>query len=263
MDVVALSEAGFGDSVAPLGTALTEDQIQIVWRMVPEPTLCFDGDSAGKRAAYRAIDTMLPHLKPGLSAYFAFLPDGMDPDDLIRREGTHAMQAVLERARPMAEVLWEREFATGDWSTPERRAQLEKQISGLVERIVDPAVRSHYGQAMRDRLVARVGAELEAPQEQVARRTGSAITLNITKVVLAGNTVANSADLAVRPLRGSAADGQPEPASERPCRGGCRTPAISRSASAADTCQPSVADRGSGRGNRGLEFTSGAIEPAP
>ncbi|MGE3710352.1 MAG: DNA primase, partial [Hyphomicrobiaceae bacterium] len=157
MDVVSLSEAGFGESVAPLGTALTEDQVQIVWRMVAEPTLCFDGDAAGKKAAWRAIDTILPNLKPGLSANFAFLPDGLDPDDLVRQQGREAMEAVLSRARPLADVLWEREFASGDWSTPERRARLEQQITALVGRIADPAVRSHYTQAMRDRFAEAWG----------------------------------------------------------------------------------------------------------
>ena len=87
MDVIALSEAGFPQTVAPLGTALTEDQIRLLWRMAPEPILCFDGDAAGRRAAFRAVETVLPHLKPGFSVQFAFLPDGLDPDDLIRQHG--------------------------------------------------------------------------------------------------------------------------------------------------------------------------------
>ena len=154
MDVVSLTAAGFGESVAPLGTALTEDQMKLVWRLVPEPILCFDGDTAGKKAAHRAIDTILPHLKPGFSAGFAFLPDGLDPDDLVRQEGPGAMQAVLARAQPLAEVLWDREFAAGDWSTPERRARLQQQLSHLVDKIADPSVRTHYASAMRERLAA-------------------------------------------------------------------------------------------------------------
>ncbi len=157
MDVVALSAAGFGESVAPLGTALTEDQMQLVWRFVPEPILCFDGDSAGKKAAWRAIDTMLPSLKPGYSANFAFLPDGLDPDDLVRQEGAEAMDGILARAQPLAEALWEREFASGDWSTPERKAKLQQQIMTLVSRIEDPAVRALYTSAMRERLAAAWG----------------------------------------------------------------------------------------------------------
>lgn len=152
MDVVALSEAGFGEAVAPLGTALTEDQVRLMWRFVPEPILCFDGDSAGRKAAFRAIDTVLAHLKPGQSVAFAFLPDGLDPDDLIRQQGAAAMEAVLKRARPLADVLFEREWAAGDWTTPERRARLEQQIRSLVGQIGDPGVRAHYERDMRQRL---------------------------------------------------------------------------------------------------------------
>lgn len=152
MDVVALAEAGFGEAVAPLGTALTEDQVRLLWRFVAEPILCFDGDSAGRKAAFRAIDTVLPHLKPGQSVAFAFLPDGLDPDDLIRQQGAGAMEAVLKRARPLADVLFEREWAAGDWSTPERRARLEQQVRTLVGQIADPDVRAHYEREMRQRL---------------------------------------------------------------------------------------------------------------
>ncbi|MFV0368726.1 MAG: DNA primase [Hyphomicrobiaceae bacterium] len=157
MDVVALAEAGFGEAVAPLGTALTQDQITLMWRFVPEPILCFDGDSAGRKAAYRAIDTVLPHLKPGQSVAFAFLPDGLDPDDLIRQQGAAAMEGVLKRARPLADVLFEREWAAGDWTTPERRARLEQQIRNLVGQITDQGVRAHYERDMRQRLYSAWG----------------------------------------------------------------------------------------------------------
>ncbi|MCB1527606.1 MAG: DNA primase [Hyphomicrobiaceae bacterium] len=157
MDVVALAEAGFGEAVAPLGTALTEDQIKLMWRFVPEPTLCFDGDSAGRKAAFRAIDTVLPHLKPGQSVAFAFLPDGLDPDDLIRQQGAAAMEGVLKRARPLADVLFEREWSAGDWTTPERRARLEQQIRNLIGQISDQGVRAHYERDMRQRLFAAWG----------------------------------------------------------------------------------------------------------
>ena len=96
MDVIALAQAGFANAVAPLGTALTEDQVRLLWRIVPEPILCFDGDAAGRRAAFRAVETVLPHLKPGFSVQFAFLPDGLDPDDLIRQHGAAAFQAILD-----------------------------------------------------------------------------------------------------------------------------------------------------------------------
>ena len=157
MDVVALSEAGFGEAVAPLGTALTEDQIKIMWRMTQEPILCFDGDSAGRKAAHRAIDTALPHLKPGFSVAFAFLPDGLDPDDLIRQQGADAMERILAQSRPLAEVLFEREWSAGDWSTPERRARLEQQLHTLVGQIADAGVRAQYEREMRQRLYAAWG----------------------------------------------------------------------------------------------------------
>jgi DNA primase len=152
LDVIALHEAGIKECVAPLGTALTEQQLELLWRLAPEPILCFDGDSAGRKAAWRAIDVALPSLKPGASVRFAFLPDGLDPDDLVRQSGPEAAEAVLEATRPLAEVLWEREWSSGDWSTPERRARLERQLSTHLARIGDGSVRGHYEQDMRDRL---------------------------------------------------------------------------------------------------------------
>jgi DNA primase len=152
MDVVALTEVGFGQSVAPLGTALTEDQVKLLWRMCPEPILCFDGDSAGQKAGFRAIDTVLPHLKPGLSVSFAFMPGGLDPDDLIRQQGADAMRDVLQRARPLVDLLFAREWGSGSWSTPERRANLEQRLRKLVATIEDASVREHYSQAIRNRL---------------------------------------------------------------------------------------------------------------
>ena len=163
MDVVALTEGGFAESVAPLGTALTPEQIALLWRMEPEPILCFDGDTAGKKAAYRAVDTVLPLLKPGMSVRFAFLPDGLDPDDLIRQQGADAMQAAFDSAQPLAQVLFDREWSRDDWSTPERRARLEHQIRLLTARIEDPSVRSHYEQDMRRRLQAAWGDRGSAP----------------------------------------------------------------------------------------------------
>ncbi len=159
MDVVTLAEAGFTEAVAPLGTALTEDQLGLLWRTTPEPVLCFDGDGAGQRAAFRAVDTALPHLKPGTSLMFAFLPDGLDPDDLIRQQGPQAFEAALGRARPLSDVLFEREWAQGDWSTPERRAGLEQQLRALVSRVEDEAVRNHYRRDLARRLEERWGPQ--------------------------------------------------------------------------------------------------------
>lgn len=157
MDVLALHEAGFAEAVAPLGTALTDMQLQLLWRMSAEPILCFDGDSAGRKAAFRAVDTAIPLIKPGTSVAFAFLPDGVDPDDLIRQQGREAMAAILERSRPLADILWEREWASGQWTTPERRAQLERQLAALIGRIGDAGVRAHYERDIRGRLAAAWG----------------------------------------------------------------------------------------------------------
>lgn len=152
MDVLALSQAGFHEAVAPLGTALTEEQLGLLWRMSQEPILCFDGDGAGRKAAFRAIDTALPHLKPGSSLRFAFLADGVDPDDVVRESGAKGLQSVLDKARPLAEVLFEREWGEGDWSTPERRAGLEVRLAKIISGIPDQTVRQHYERDMRERL---------------------------------------------------------------------------------------------------------------
>ena len=152
MDVVALDQAGFQAAVAPLGTALTEAQVQLLWRVAPEPILCFDGDGAGQRAAFRAVDTILPMLKPGISAQFAFLPDGLDPDDLVRAQGPAAFEAILARTKALFDVMWERELASQPLSTPEQRAAMEQRLKALVGKIADGTVRSHYEQEARQTL---------------------------------------------------------------------------------------------------------------
>ncbi|MBZ3692393.1 DNA primase [Phyllobacterium calauticae] len=152
MDVIALAQAGFGQAVAPLGTALTEDQLDLLWRMSPEPVLCFDGDQAGIKAAYRAIDLAMPVLKPGRSLRFAVLPEGKDPDDLVKASGPQAFQAVLDDARPLADMLWTRETSGGVFDTPERRAELESRLKQMTALIADENVRRHYAQDVRDRI---------------------------------------------------------------------------------------------------------------
>ncbi len=152
MDVIALHQAGFDHAVAPLGTALTERQLELLWRTVAEPILCFDGDAAGVKAANRAAQIALPLLKPGRSLRFALLPEGKDPDDLLKADGADAMRAVLGRARPLADLLWMRETASGTFDTPERRAELEQRLKGLVRGIEDESVRRHYLSDMDGRL---------------------------------------------------------------------------------------------------------------
>jgi DNA primase len=152
MDVIAMSAAGFAETVAPLGTALTEDQMALLWRMAEEPILCFDGDKAGQRAAFRAVDLALAMLAPGKSVRFAFLPQGQDPDDLVRAAGSSAVETVLGAARPLSEVLWTREIATGPLDTPERRAALERRLREAVARVGDPVARRHYEAEVAERL---------------------------------------------------------------------------------------------------------------
>ncbi|WEX76478.1 DNA primase [Sinorhizobium numidicum] len=154
MDVIALHQAGIENAVAPLGTALTENQLDLLWKMTPQPVLCFDGDGAGIRAANRAVDLALPHLKPGRSVRFAMLPDGKDPDDLVRHEGREPFDKVLANARSLAEMVWLREVQGGDFDTPEKRAELEARLRQVTSVIADESVRRHYGQDMRDRLNA-------------------------------------------------------------------------------------------------------------
>ncbi|WLD95811.1 DNA primase [Agrobacterium leguminum] len=152
MDVIALYQAGVENAVAPLGTALTESQLDLLWKMSPQPILCFDGDGAGIRAANRAADLALPHIKPDRSVSFALLPDGKDPDDLVRLEGRAPFDRVLSEAKPLAAMIWSRETSGVTFDTPEKRAQLESRLRQIVAVIGDETVRRFYQQDMRDRL---------------------------------------------------------------------------------------------------------------
>lgn len=157
VDVIACVAAGFEATVAPLGTALTEDQLRLLWQMTDEPILCFDGDEAGLKAAFRAIDVALPLLKPGKSLKFALLPEGHDPDDLIRKDGPEAFRAVLAAAKPLVDALVMREARGVDFSTPERRAGLEQSLRTAVATIGDTDVRRHYDVAIRERTAKHFG----------------------------------------------------------------------------------------------------------
>jgi DNA primase len=152
VDVIAMVNAGYEATVAPLGTALTSDQLGLIWKMADEPILCFDGDGAGRRAAYRAVDLALPLVRPGKSLKFATLPEGQDPDDLWRSGGREAIDAVLAAARPLAEVLWTRETEAGGFATPERRAALEARLGAITAEIGDETVRKYYRRDFGERL---------------------------------------------------------------------------------------------------------------
>lgn len=154
VDVIAMHRAGLPHAVAPLGTALTEDQLALLWKAAPEPVLCFDGDSAGMKAASRALDLALPLLRPGHSLRFALLPEGQDPDDLLNAQGPDAVRAVIEAAQPLSEVLWQRALAANDRSTPERRAMFERDLRNLLNMIGDDVVKRHYHADVGERLKA-------------------------------------------------------------------------------------------------------------
>jgi DNA primase len=171
MDVIALTRAGFPNSVAPLGTALTPDQLQLLWRMAPEPVLCFDGDSAGLKAANRAVETALPLLQPGRSLSFSFLPDGLDPDDLLSQQGPRAVASALAETRPLVDVLWSKEVSAGTWETPERRAQLETRLFELIGTVADKTVRLYYEQEIRRRLREHFRPQF-VPQQASGRPAG-------------------------------------------------------------------------------------------
>ncbi|MCG8505747.1 MAG: DNA primase [Sphingomonadales bacterium] len=157
MDVIALAQAGYGHVVAPLGTALTEEQMAALWRLAPEPVLCFDGDRAGLKAAAKALEHALPLLKPGHSMRFALLPQGQDPDSLVAGEGREAFQAVLDKSVSLADMLWGSLAEGNDCSTPERRAGFEAQVMKTVGEIRDGKVRGFYQTEFRRRLNAAFG----------------------------------------------------------------------------------------------------------
>ena len=154
MDVIALDQAGLGEAVAPLGTALTEGQLERLWKLVPCPLLCFDGDAAGRKAAVRAALRALPHVAPGRSLSFVTMPGGQDPDDLIRAKGRAALDALIEQAEPLVDQLWRSESESEALSTPERKAGLRRRLLDHASAIRDPDVRDQY----RAELMARFQA---------------------------------------------------------------------------------------------------------
>ena len=159
MDVIALDQAGVGEAVAPLGTALTEGQLERLWRLAANPILCFDGDGAGQKAAMRAALRALPHIGPGRSLAFATLPSGQDPDVLLRSQGRPALEAILEAAEPLVDRLWTSECAAESLSTPEQKAGLRRRLLDHVATIQDGDVRDQY----RAELIRRFDA-LTRPQ---------------------------------------------------------------------------------------------------
>ncbi len=180
MDVIALHRAGFATAVAPLGTALTEMQLHELWRLSPEPVLCFDGDTAGQRAAGRVLDRALPLLQPGRSLRFATLPPDEDPDSLIRSHGQPAFAEVLALALPLSEKLWEEERTIGALDTPERRAELEARLMEQVNRIAERSVQNEYRRFVRERLFGR--SAIDRPLGRSRKQQPA----NVTYTVLPG-----------------------------------------------------------------------------
>ena len=154
MDVIALAEAGIDHAVAPLGTAITEHQLERLWRLSPEPVVALDGDTAGLAAAQRLIDLALPLLGAGRSLRFALMPPGQDPDDVVRAGGAAAMQALLAASRPIVDLLWTRETEGQVLDSPERRAALDARLRAHLARIADPALRAHWDREIRTRRAA-------------------------------------------------------------------------------------------------------------
>ncbi|MGV3548999.1 DNA primase [Rhizobium sp.] len=166
MDVIALAQAGVGNAVAPLGTALTENQLQLLWKMTPVPVLCFDGDGAGMRAASKAVDLALPLLKPGQSLRIALLPDGKDPDDLVKVEGRAPFDRVITEARQLVDMVWLRETSGASYDTPEKRAELQARLRQITQVIGDENVRFHYQEDMKGRLRAFFSPQSQSGGEQ-------------------------------------------------------------------------------------------------
>jgi DNA primase len=200
MDVIALSEAGFTGAVAPLGTAVTEDQLRLMWRVSPSPVLALDGDVAGQRAASRVIDLALPIMESGQELLFAVLDAGKDPDDIIHTDGKARMEAIIAAAKPVSEMLWQREFEKQDRGTPERLAQLKKSLAESVNRVADARLRTflkaHFNQKL-DRLLFSLGTPKKAGKKEVTRLPSQSTKTSALATSDAWNVVETIRELAI------------------------------------------------------------------
>ncbi|WP_417478197.1 DNA primase [Maricaulis sp.] len=158
LDVIALARAGLGQGVAPLGTAITEEQLQLLWRAGGEPVMCLDGDSAGRAAALKAADRALPLLQAGHTLRFAFMPDGKDPDDILREQGAGALRDVFKSTRSLADLLWEREVGVEPLDDPDRRASFRRRIRTLLAQIAEPDIRAEYKREFDNRMESAFGS---------------------------------------------------------------------------------------------------------
>ena len=172
MDVIALAQAGFDHAVAPLGTAITENQLQLLWRMSPEPVIALDGDTAGIRAARRLIDLALPLMEATKSLRFAVMPEGQDPDDIIKISGPKVMQNLIDNAQPMVQLLWDREIEGKVFDSPERRAAMDASLRTAIQTIKDRSLRNHYTTAIKDMRAALFAPKHSQRAQQGAPWTG-------------------------------------------------------------------------------------------
>lgn len=161
MDVIALDSFGFGYAAAPLGTALTEEQVMEAWKVCNNPTLCFDGDTAGIRAAIRSVDRVLPNLHAGYSVNYIFLKDAKDPDELLHKFGAQAFEKYIGKAKPLVDILWHKCKMNKDTETPEQKALIEKEIFEEVAKIKDTQIRNYYTQEMKKRIYYTFGRGAE------------------------------------------------------------------------------------------------------
>ena len=172
MDVIAMDKYGIGYAVAPLGTALTEDQIQEAWKVVNEPICCFDGDGAGVRAAVRSVDRVLPILKPGYSLQFAFLPDKQDPDEFLKEKGTDEFLKIVTDTVPLKDLLWKKTLEGKNLETPEQKARIEKEVKEEVAKITDEIVRNYYVQEMKGKIYSELVVKSRFVKEKSRQASG-------------------------------------------------------------------------------------------
>lgn len=199
MDVIALAQAGIAEAVAPLGTALTESQLELMWRQVERPILCFDGDAAGQRAAMRAITRALPLLRPAHSLGIVRLPPGLDPDDLIRQRGVQAIETLLTEPMPMLEALWQFERSARPASTPEEKAGLKARLLDHIEAIQHPDIRALY----RRELLAKFSDFAFPARPRSGWKNGNRSSNQIQPPPLSSDGIARLR----RAIRGGARDG--------------------------------------------------------
>ena len=189
MDVIALAEAGFEAAVAPLGTAITEAQLDMLWRISPEPVIMLDGDKAGQRAADRLMDLALPKLEGGRSLYFLTLPEGMDPDDYLKAHGAATLRALIdEKKQPLVNHLWEAELNRRPADTPEQRADLDKRLRTKIGGIPDKDVQRYYAEALKNYRWEKFRPQNWAPAFKGKRKQGSDASASAKQSMLASSS---------------------------------------------------------------------------